>query len=108
MYMNIEPEKLIPCLLPTNLNHTFDLLGNGWCYHHTCFNVCQLPELCHHLNLPVSLTISTGGHKAPPEEAFIITLTKLATGRTSTSLVEVFGATANTFISRVYKTTVEL
>ncbi len=35
-------------------------------------------------------------------------LTKLATGSTNTSLVEVFGATTDTFISRVYKTTVEL
>jgi hypothetical protein len=36
--------------------------------------------------------MSTRGHKASSEEAFIITLTKLATGRTSTSLVEAFGA----------------
>jgi hypothetical protein len=55
----------------------------------------------------VSLTISTRGQKDSSED-FIITLTKFATGRTSTSLVEVFGATANTFISRVCKTTVEL
>jgi hypothetical protein len=64
MFMNIEPEEAFPCLLPANLNHTFDLLDNGWCYHHTRFNVCQLQELYHHLDLPVSLTISTRQHKA--------------------------------------------
>jgi hypothetical protein len=52
--------------------------------------------------------ISTRGHKASSEEAFIITLTKLATGSTNTSLVEVFGATMDTFISRVFKSTIEL
>jgi len=52
--------------------------------------------------------IATRGHKASSEEAFIITLTKLATGSTNTSLVEVFGATTDKFISRVFKTTIEL
>jgi hypothetical protein len=51
----------------------------------------------------VSLTISTRGHKASSEEAFIITLTNLATSRTSTSLVEVFGDITDTFISGVYE-----
>jgi hypothetical protein len=108
MFMNIEPEDRIPRLLPANLNRTFDLLNDGWCYHHTCFNVSQLRELYLRLDLPVSLTISTRGHKASSEEAFIITLTKLATGSTSTSLVEVFGATTDTFISRVFKETIHL
>jgi len=56
----------------------------------------------------VSLTISTRGHKASSKEAFIITVTKLATGRTNTSLVEIFGATTDTFISRVFKETIHL
>jgi hypothetical protein len=94
--MNIEPENRILRLLPANLNRTFDLLNDGWCYHHTRFNISQLRELYLRLDLPVSLTISTRGHKASSEEAFIITLTKLATGSTSTSLVEVFGATTDT------------
>jgi hypothetical protein len=108
MIMNIEPEDIIPCLLPANLNRTFDLLDNGWCYHHTRFNVVQLHELYHWLNLPVSLASSTKGHKASSEEAFIITITKLATGRSNTSLMEVFGVTADTFISIVFKTTIQL
>jgi hypothetical protein len=29
MFMNIETEQVIPCLLPANLNHTFDLLNTG-------------------------------------------------------------------------------
>jgi hypothetical protein len=89
MFMNIEPEDDIPCLLQANRNHTLDLLDNGWCYHHTRFSVVQLHELYQRLNLPVSLTISTKGHKASSEEAFIITLTKLATGSSNTSLMEV-------------------
>ena len=101
--MNIEPEDRIPCLVSANLNWTFELLDNGWCYHHTRFNVFQLQELYHRLNLPVSLTILTKGHKASSEEAFIITPTELATTSTSKSLVEVFGATTDTFISRVFK-----
>jgi hypothetical protein len=108
MFMNIEPEDMIPRLLPANLNRTFDLLDNGWCYHHTRFTVSQLRELYHRLNLPVTLVISTRGHKASSEEAFIITLTKLATGSINTSLVEVFGATMDTFISTVFKSTIEL
>jgi len=108
MFMNIEPEDQIPRLLPANLNRAFDLLDNRWRYHHTRFNICQLRELYHHLDLPVSLTISIRGHKASSEEAFIITLTKLATGRTNTSLVEIYGATTETFISRVFKETIHL
>jgi hypothetical protein len=108
MFMNIEPEDIIPRLLPANRNRTFHLLDNGWCYHHTCFNVCQLQELYHRLNLPLSLAISTKGHKASSEEAFIITVTKLVTGSSNTSLMEVFGVSMDTFISRVFKTTVEL
>jgi hypothetical protein len=70
------------------------------CYHHTHFNICQFCELYHHLKLPVSFTISTRGHLASWEEAFIITITKqTATGRTSTSLTKVFTATMGTFIS---------
>jgi hypothetical protein len=56
----------------------------------------------------VTLNISTRGYKASSEEAFIITLTKLVTGSTSASLVEIFGATSDTFISRVFKTTIKL
>ncbi len=56
----------------------------------------------------MSLTILIREHKASSEEAFIITLTRLATGSTNTSLVEVFGATTDTFISRVFKETIHL
>jgi hypothetical protein len=70
------------------------MLDNRWCI---------LIELYHHLLLPVMFSISPKGHKASSEEAFIITITKLATSRSSTSLMEVFGATTDTFISRVYK-----
>jgi hypothetical protein len=102
-FMTIEPDQVIPRFAPANRNRTFDLLEDGWCYHHTHFTVAQLRELYLCLQLPVTFTISTVGHKASSEEAFIITVTKLVTGRTNTSLMEVFGVVTDTFISRVYK-----
>ncbi len=107
-FMNIEPDQVIPRFAPANRNCTLDLLEDGWCYHHTCFTVAQLRELYLCLQLPVTFTISTIGHKASSEEAFIITIVKLATGRTNTSLMEVFGVITDTFISRVYKYTLEI
>ncbi len=107
-FMTIEPDQVIPRFAPANRNRTFDLLEDGWCYHHTRFTVAQLRELYLRLQLPVTFTISTVGHKASSEEAFIITVTKLATGRTNTSLMEVFGVITDTFISRVYKKTIEV
>ncbi len=100
-FMNIEPDQVIPRFAPANRNRTFDLLEDGWCYHHTRFTVAQLRELYLRLQLSVTFTILTVGHKASSEEAFIITITKLATGRTNTSLMEVFGIVTDTFISRV-------
>jgi hypothetical protein len=101
--INIEPDQVIPRFAPANRNHTFDHLEDKWCYHHTRFTITQLCELYLHLHFLVMFTVSTSGHKASSEEAFIITVTKLATGRTNTSLMEVFGVVTNTFISRVYK-----
>jgi hypothetical protein len=49
----------------------------------------------------LNFVISTKGHKASSEEAFILTLTKLAAGSSNTSLMEVFGVSMDTFISRV-------
>jgi hypothetical protein len=107
-FMNIEPDQAIAQFAPANRNHTFDLLEDGWCYHHTSFTIAQLHELYLCLQLPVMFTISTISHKASSEEAFIITVTKLATGRTNTSLMEIFGIVTDTFISRVYIKTIEV
>ena len=107
-FMTIEPDQVIPRFAPANRNRTFDLLEDGWCYHHTRFTVAQLRELYLRLQLPVTFNISTVGHKASSEEAFIITATNLATGRTNTSLMEVFGIVTDTFISRVFKYTLEV
>jgi hypothetical protein len=85
-FMNFEPDQVIPQFALANCNRTLDLLEDGWCYHHTCcFTVAQLCELYLRLQLPVTFTISTVGHKASSEEAFIIAVTKLATSRTNTS-----------------------
>jgi hypothetical protein len=106
-FMTIEPDQVIPQFAPANHNRTFDLLEDGWCYHHTCFTIAQLHELYLRLQLPVTFNISTVGQKASSEEAFIITATKLATGRANTSLMEVFGIVTDTFISRVFKYTLQ-
>jgi hypothetical protein len=100
-FINIKPDQVIPWFAPANCNHMFDLLEDSWCYHHTHFT--QLHELYGYLQLPATSTISTIGHLASSEEAFIITATKLATGRTNTRLMEVFSIITDSFISIVYK-----
>jgi hypothetical protein len=44
-FMTIEPDQVTPWFAPANRNHTFNLLEDGWCYHHTRFTVAQLCEL---------------------------------------------------------------
>ncbi len=103
MFLNIEPEQVIPSLLPANLNHTFDLLDNvggattKLISMFVSFKSCTI-ILAFHL-----FTISTRGHKASTEEAFIITITKLAAGRTSESLMDVFGDTGRSKIDPTHQ-----
>ncbi len=75
-FITIEPDQVIPRFAPASRNQTFNLIEDGWCYHHTRFTVTQLSELYLCLQLPVMFTVSTSGHKASSEEAFIITTTK--------------------------------
>ncbi len=85
-----------------NRNRTQNLLSDSWAYANTHFNLAQLSELYFHQQLPATFIISQRGHKASSEEVFIITLTKIASGKTNVDLTELFGATTGTFIGRVY------
>jgi hypothetical protein len=102
LFMNINEDDIIPRNNVFNRNRTLNLLRDSWAYANTCFNVAQLSELYFRLQLPATFIISQRGHKASSEEAFIITLTKIASSKTNVDLTEVFGATTDTFIGRVY------
>jgi hypothetical protein len=102
LFKNINDDDVIPRNNFFNRNRTLNLLSDSWAYANTHFNVAQLSELYFCLQLPASFIISQRGHKASSEEAFIITLTKIALGKTNVDLTEVFSATMDTFIGRVY------
>jgi len=101
LFMNINEDGIIPRNNVFNRNRTLNLLSDSWAYTNTR-NVAQLSELYFRLQLPATFIISQRGHKASSEEAFIITLTKIASGKTNVDLTELFGATTDTFIGRVY------
>ena len=103
LFMTIEQHELIPRLVPANRNRTFDLLDNRWSNHNTRFSVIQLCELYHLLDFPVNLVISNKGNIASSEEAFIITMTKIATGKTNTDLCDMFSEPNDAIISMIYR-----
>ncbi len=78
--MEITLDQVIPRLVPANRNRTFDQLHPGWCYEKTRFCVVQLRELYLLLEFPAVYALTNRGHYASSEEAYIITLMKLATG----------------------------
>jgi hypothetical protein len=102
LFMNINEDDIIPRNNFFNRNRTLNLLGDSWAYANTRFNVAQLSELFFCLQLPATFIISQRGHKTSSEEAFITTLTKIASGKTNVDLTEMFDATTDTFIGRVY------
>ncbi len=102
LLMEITPDQVIPCLVPANRNCTFDLLHPGWYYEKTRFHVAQLRELYHLLEFPVMFTLSEKGHFASLEEAFIIMLTKLATGDSNVILADCFGFSGDGMVSLIY------
>ncbi len=79
--MEITPDRVVPRLNPPNRHRTFDLLHEGWCYQHTRFCVVQLRELYYLLEFPAIFTVSMKGKLASSEEAFILTIGKLAMGK---------------------------
>jgi hypothetical protein len=103
LLMEISPDQVIPCLVPANRNRTFDLLHPGWCYEKTRFRVAQLRELYHLLEFPVMFVLSDKRHYASSEEAFILTLTKVATGASNVELADCFGFSGDGMVSLIYR-----
>jgi hypothetical protein len=103
LLMEISSDQVIPCLVPANRNHTFDLLHPGWCYEKTRFRVAQLWELYHLLEFPVMFVLSDKRHYASSEETFILTLTKVATGASNVELADCFGFSGDGMVSLVYR-----
>jgi hypothetical protein len=107
--MEITPDQVIPCLVPANRFHTFDQLHPGWCYEKTRFRVVQLRELYHLLEFLALLTLSDQGHYASLEEAFILTLVKVATGDTNVKLADCFIAySGDGLVSLIYHFMIDL
>jgi hypothetical protein len=102
LLMVITPDQVVPRLNPPNRHQTFGLLHEGWCYQHTRFRAVQLRELYHLLEFPAMFTVSTKGNLASSEEAFILTMVKLATGKTNADLVYLFGFCSIPIVSMIY------
>jgi len=90
-FMTIFPEQRVPCPMYLRINRTFASLDPSWCYRYTRFTNEQLQLLFELLNLPPRFIIRNGKCHCSSEEAFIITLVKLATGATNLGLQELFG-----------------
>jgi hypothetical protein len=103
LLMVITPDQVIPHLVPANWNRTFDLLHPGWCHEKTHFLVAQLWELYHLLEFPAMFLLSNRGHYASSEEAFILMLTKLATGDTNLVLADTFSYLGDGMVSLIYR-----
>jgi hypothetical protein len=104
--METTPDQVIPHLVLANRNQTFDLLHPGWCYEKTRFRVAQLWELYHLLEFPVMFVLLERRHYASSKEAFIITLTKLATGDSNVVLADCFGFLGDGMVSLIYRYTI--
>jgi hypothetical protein len=103
LLIEITAGDVIPRLAPLNRHRTFDLLHPGWCYQFTRFRVLQLRELYHLLEFPVVFALTNRGHKASSEEAFILTITKIATGHSNVALADIFGFSGDGIVSLIYR-----
>jgi hypothetical protein len=101
--MEITGDEVIPRLFPANRHHTFDLLHPGWCYQFTHFRVLQLRELYYLVESPAVFALMDRGHKASSEEAFILTVTKIATGHSNVALADLFGFSGDGMVTLIYQ-----
>jgi hypothetical protein len=85
-FMTVFPDQEVPHLIPTTVNHTFDLLHEDWCYQQTRFTVDQPRRLHDLLQLPPVFNIRGGRAHCSSEEGLIITMVKLAMGFCNTTL----------------------
>jgi hypothetical protein len=102
LIMEMTADEVIPRLAPVNRHRTFDLLHPGWCYQFTRFRVLQLREQYHLLEFPAVFALTNRGHKASSEEAFILTVTKIATGHSNVALADIFGYSVDGMVSLIY------
>ncbi len=49
------------------------------------------------------LALTDRGHKASPEEAFILTITEIATGHSNVALVDLLGFSEDGMVSLIYR-----
>jgi len=105
-FMTIFPEQRVPRPLYLRTNQTFASLDPSWCYRYTRFTNQQLQLLFELLNLPPCFLICNGKCHCSSEEAFIITLVKLAMGATNLGLQDLFGEKDNQRISDIYNHTI--
>jgi hypothetical protein len=105
LLIEITPDQVIPRLVPASRNHTFELIHPGWCYEKTQFRVAQLRELHNLLEFPVMSVLSERRYNASLEAAFIIILTKLATGDSNVVLANCFGFLGDGMVSLIYRYT---
>jgi len=103
LLMEITADQVIPRLAPVNRHRTFDLLHPGWCYQFTRFRVLQLRELYQLLEFPAVFALTNRGHKASSEEAFILTMSKIATGHSNVALADIFGFSGDGMVSLIYR-----
>ena len=105
-YMTIFPEQRVPRPLMVPINRTFASLDPTWCYRYTRFTNHQLQHLYELLNLPPRFVICGGKCHCSSEEAFIVTMVKVATGDTNLGLQAVFGECNDQRISDIYNHTI--
>ncbi len=101
MLMVINHNQIFPHLHPPNRHQTCDLLHQGWCYQHTS-HVVQLRESYHLLEFPAMFNKSMKGNLASSEEAFILTMVKLATGKTNIDLADLLAFCSDAIVSMIY------
>jgi hypothetical protein len=78
--MSAFPEQEAPHIVHPVRNRMLDSLHATLCYQYTRFHPQQLHILQDKLNLPPLLVIHQGRAHFSSEEAFLVTLVKLATG----------------------------
>ncbi len=105
LFMTVFLEQETPHIVHPVRNHTFDSLHAGLCYQYTPFNPLQLHILHDKLNLPPLFIIRQGRVRCT-EEAFIVTIVKLAMGLPNTILCDFFGIDNHQRVADIYNHTI--
>ena len=108
LFMRVFPEQVAPRIFRPVRNRSFDSLHAGLCYQYTRFHPNQLRILYDKINLPPLLIICHGRARCTSEEAFLITIVKLATGLPNTILRDFFGIDNHQRVADIYNHTIRL